>query len=172
MLKKFNNIVSKVNYFFGYLSGLGIFVMGILILFEVIARYLFHSPTIWSQEISIYLFIWSMFAGSAYTLQKEKHVHIDLLINKLPKHIRSELKLITSVIALCFTIIVCKQGYKMVASSIKYHKLSPTPLHFPMVIPKSALLLGFILLMIQFVVIIFNEYNSILNNKKDLREEG
>lgn len=166
MLKKFNNMVSKINYFFGYLSGLGIFVMGILILFEVIARYLFHSPTIWSQEISIYLFIWSMFAGAAYTLQKGKHVHIDLLINKLPKHIQSLLRLITSVVALCFTIIVCKQGYRIVASSIKYHKLSPTPLHLPMVIPKFALLLGFILLMLQFVLIIISECNFILNNKK------
>ena len=166
MLKKFNNMVNKVNYFFGYLSGLGIFIMGILILFEVIARYVFHSPTVWSQEISIYLFIWTMFAGAAYTLQKGKHVHIDLLINKFPKNIQSMLRLITSTAALCFTIIVCKQGYKMIATSIKYHKFSPTPLHMPMVIPKFALLLGFILLMLQFVVIIINECNIILNSKK------
>ena len=76
------------------------------------------------------------------------------------------LRLITSVAALCFTIIVCKQGYRIVASSIKYHKLSPTPLHLPMVIPKFALLFGFILLMLQFVVIIINECNFILNSKK------
>jgi len=29
MLKKFNNVVNKVNYFFGYLSGLGILLYGV-----------------------------------------------------------------------------------------------------------------------------------------------
>ncbi|HBY56528.1 MAG TPA: TRAP transporter small permease [Candidatus Atribacteria bacterium] len=166
MFKEFNNRVSKTICFFGYLSGLGIFIMGILILFEVISRYVFKSPTVWSQEISIYLFIWSMFAGAAYTLQKGKHVHIDLFINKLSKHVQSRLRLITSIMALWYTIIVCKQGYKMVVTSIKYHKLSPTPLHMPMVVPKFALLLGFIFLMLQFIVIIVDECNFILNSKK------
>jgi len=167
MFKKFSNLISKINFSLGYLAGLGIFIMGILVFFEVISRYIFNSPTVWSQEISAYLFIWSMFIGAAYTLQRGRHIYVDLLINKLVKSKRSIIRLITNTACLLFTIFVCEQGYNMVISSIKYKKFSPTPLHIPMVIPKLAVLFGFVFLMLQFVKNIIDEFRLIKIVKKN-----
>ena len=83
MFKIFRNAVEKGNLILGYVSGLGILLMGLMLFYEVVCRYFFRSPTIWAQETSIYLFMWTMLAGGAYTLQQGKHVRIDLLVEHL-----------------------------------------------------------------------------------------
>ena len=80
MFSSLKKLAERLNLLIGYSSGLGILVMGIILFYEVVARYVFNSPTIWAQEISVFIFMWTMLAGAAYTLQVGKHVRIDLLV--------------------------------------------------------------------------------------------
>ena len=57
MFVRFRQAVERCNTFLGYLSGLGILVMGIILFYEVVCRYFFNSPTIWVQEVAIYLYL-------------------------------------------------------------------------------------------------------------------
>jgi TRAP-type C4-dicarboxylate transport system permease small subunit len=91
-----------------------------------------------------------MFAGAAYTLEQGKHVHIDLLISHLSPAARRKLEMLTGALGLIFSIVVTYQGYEMVMAAFKYHKLSATPLRFPMWIPQMSLPVGFLLLSVQF----------------------
>ena len=52
--------------------------------FEVIARRVFNSPTIWSIDI-VYMVNGTLFLmGAAYALMRERHVRIDFLSARLP----------------------------------------------------------------------------------------
>ena len=56
--------------------------------YEVIARRVFNSPTIWSVDI-VYMVNGSLFLmGAAYTLQRERHVRIDFLSTRLPVRVQ------------------------------------------------------------------------------------
>lgn len=56
--------------------------------YEVVARRVFNSPTIWSVDI-VYMVNGSLFLmGAAYTLQRERHVRIDFLSTRLPVRIQ------------------------------------------------------------------------------------
>jgi len=46
-------------------SGLGILLMGLILTYAVLCRYLFNAPTIWAQETSIYLYMWNMLAAAS-----------------------------------------------------------------------------------------------------------
>ncbi|MDT8284663.1 MAG: TRAP transporter small permease [Thermovirgaceae bacterium] len=161
MVRNLKIIFDKVNLSIAYLSGLGILGMGLMLFYEVVMRYFFHAPTIWTHEISIYMFIWAMFAGTAYTLKEGKHVRIDLLVNLFPKKTQQILDIITGSIALVFSIFVTCQAWGIVVSAFKYGKLSATPLRFPQWIPQTGLLVGFTLLSLQFFILLVEMINRL-----------
>ncbi len=150
MLQKIEKSLKRLNGFLGILCGLGIMVMGLILFYEVVSRYFFNAPTIWAGEVAVYIFMWTMFCGAAYTLQEGKHVHIDLLLEHLPASLRRALRCVTSLAGTIYCALVTHQGWDMVGKAIKYNKHSPTPLHVPLVIPLAAFVIGFVLLTLQF----------------------
>jgi TRAP-type C4-dicarboxylate transport system permease small subunit len=131
-------------------SGLGVLAMGLILTYEVFCRFLFSAPTIWVQETSIYLYMWTMLAAASYTLQVRKHVHVDLVVDRLPVYPKLILEALTSAVGAIFCGIVAVQAYEMIAATVRFGKVSATPLRVPLWIPQSALLMGFVLLTFQF----------------------
>ncbi len=140
----------------GMVSGLGVLAMGFILFYEVVCRYFFNSPTIWAQETSTYLYMWTMLAAASYTLQMKKHVNVDLVIDRLSVRAKTIAEIATSAIGVAFCAIVSIQAFEMIAETLHFGKVSATPLRIPLWIPQSALLIGFVLLTIQFGVIIMD----------------
>ncbi len=156
MLDKLRAAVKAGNLFLGYLSGLGILGMGLILTYEVIVRYGFNSPTLWVQEVSIYLFMWTMLVGAAYTLMMGKHVRIDLLFDRAPRKVQLLLDALTGVFGMIFCGFVTHQAYGMMMQSLKFGKVSATILRVPIWLIQLPLFLGFALLTFQFFFIIID----------------
>ena len=156
MIDKIRAIIERSNLYLGVVSGMGILVMGLILAYEVVCRYIFNSPTIWTQEISIYLFMWTMLAASSHTLQTGKHVRVDLLLERMSVRTRLFTEGATGIVGVLYCLIVSRQAWQMLAMSIEYGKLSATPLRVPLWIPQSALLIGFVLLTLQFMLIVIS----------------
>ena len=148
--------VERCNLALGMVSGLGILLMGLILTYEVFCRYVFNAPTIWAQETSIYLYMWTMLAAASYTLQTRKHVHVDLVVDRLPARPRLALEALTSTVGAVFCAVVSVQAYEMIAATVRFSKVSATPLRVPLWIPQSALLMGFVLLTFQFAFLVLD----------------
>ncbi|MDO4786967.1 MAG: TRAP transporter small permease [Fretibacterium sp.] len=172
MLDRVRSFVKSGNLFLGYLSGMGILTMSLILFYEVISRYCFASPTIWVQEVSIYLFMWSMLAGASYTLMLGKHVRIDLLFDRLSPRVQNLLDAVTGSIGMIFCAIVTHQAYLMIASSLKYNKLSATILRVPMWVVQLPLFLGFLLLTLQFFLIVLDRIETAAGGSRKETEGG
>jgi TRAP-type C4-dicarboxylate transport system permease small subunit len=160
-MKTLRAYVEKFNLAIGYLCGLGILTMGIILTYEVVCRYFLDSPTIWAQETSGYIFMWTMLAGSAYTLMQGKHVRIDLIIEHLPKKVQLVLDMLTSLAGVGFCAVVAWQAWEMTWSSLRLGKVSTTLLRVPMWLPQCSLLIGFVLLTFQFGFIIADRIQTL-----------
>lgn len=152
-MDRFGKIIRQGNVLLGYCSGFLILAMGLSLFYEVVCRYVLNSPSLWTHETAVYLYIWAMLAAGAYTLQAEKHVRIELLVEHLPPKIQSAIRGITSVGGALFCLIITVQAFDMIKLSIRYSKVSPTLLKVPLWIPQAALLVGFLLLTLQFLFI-------------------
>ncbi len=53
------------------------------LVYEFVARYLLGSPTIWSYEITYFLYGSHFLLGAAYTLYVKSHIRIDLFYQRL-----------------------------------------------------------------------------------------
>lgn len=150
MIAHFRAVVERCNVALGMISGLGVLGMGLILAYEVVCRYFFNAPTIWAQETATYMYMWTMLAAASYTLQEGKHVHVDLVIERLPGGARRLTEAATSGVGAAFCAIVAVQAYQMIAATIRFGKVSATPLRVPLWIPQTALLMGFALLTFQF----------------------
>lgn len=59
------------------------------LVYEVIARYILKSPTIWSYEVTYFLYGTHFLIGAAYTLYIKGHIRIDVFHMHLPSRAKA-----------------------------------------------------------------------------------
>jgi tripartite ATP-independent transporter DctM subunit len=64
---------------------LGLVISLFATILQVVARYVFNSPVTWSEELSRFVFIWSVFLGAGVMVRHGGHVSVDSLIAIFPK---------------------------------------------------------------------------------------
>ena len=87
----------------GLISGALAVVMMIIVMREVVGRYLFSTPSEWSVELCGYLLVAITFLASAYTQQVEGHVRIDLVYRLW----KGKAKVIVDIVIYLIVIIYC-----------------------------------------------------------------
>ena len=59
-------------------------IMTVMIVYQVVARYVFNSPSAISEALAQFLFVWMIMFGSAYVYGTLEHLTIDILKDKFP----------------------------------------------------------------------------------------
>ena len=124
-----------------------ILALCVVVLYEIAARYLFDAPTIWAQEISVYLLLACAFFGFAPTMHAGEHIRIDLLVKRFGTRVRSALELLTCLAIAAFAAIAAWGGYETVLQSLRFGRRSLTLLAIPVWIPQLVLPAGMLLLL-------------------------
>ncbi len=86
--------------------------------FEVIARYLFNSPTIWVHESAFLLFGMQYLISGAYAYLHGSHVAVDIIYNKFPERGRYGLDIFTSIFSFIFFITLVGTSWRFAIDSI------------------------------------------------------
>ena len=60
----------------GYLASSLFVIIGFIVSYEVISRYIFNSPTIWVSEISQFLQIWATYLALTYSFHTKDLIRI------------------------------------------------------------------------------------------------
>lgn len=92
---------------------LGIATLGtmtILVCYQVIARYVFSSPSAISEALSQYLFVWMIMFGSAYIYGSREHLTIDILKDRFPPKMLMIVEIVTNIFLFVFIILICVWG--------------------------------------------------------------
>lgn len=95
-----------------FIAALCFSVSCFLIFFAAIARTLDH-PINWSQDMSLFLFAWSVFLSADAALRADRLVNVDLLVNRLPAATRKFLAIASYVIIFIFLAAMVYYGIKL-----------------------------------------------------------
>ncbi len=130
-----------------YAAGSFLVVMAVTTLYEVVARYAFHSPTRWSMELNIDLMVYFAFLAGAYTQLHGHHVRVDIIFDKLSPRKKAAFDIFTFLLALTFVAVLVWKGLEMSAFSLESGKRSGYGMEWPefplqIIIPIGSLLLG------------------------------
>ena len=135
----------------------GIFAAGCLFLSIVIItelvfeRYLFKNAITWQTELVTMLLVASTFIGSAYVLSEKAHVSMEWIYDFLSSKNILRLKIFTSLLSLLFFLILFYFGFLMVEEAFTKNYSTGTVWDPPLWIPYSSMMLGAILMILQYI---------------------
>lgn len=98
----------------------------ICVLWQVISRYVLGTPSVFTDEIARFMFMWVGMMGAAYAVSLKRHLAIDLLCQKL----NGKAKLISEVVILLATILFASLvmiygGINLVSKTLSTGQISP-----------------------------------------------
>jgi len=116
---------------------------GVLLAFiNVVARYGFNYSITWASELTVYLFLWSMFFGVAYCFKLGEHISIGLLVESINKKAAKYMILFTYIVTFVFLSAVSYYGYEYLQLVIRLDEMS-VDLEIPMWIPYLVIPVSF-----------------------------
>jgi TRAP-type C4-dicarboxylate transport system permease small subunit len=77
---------------------------------QVISRYVFSSPSSWTEEVARFLMIWIGLLGAAYAFRTGVHLGLDILPQKLTGRSAEILKQFTVFVVVLFSVTVLVVG--------------------------------------------------------------
>lgn len=81
-MKKFGDLLYRMELF---IAGTAFIVMVGVIVFNVLARFLFEKSFAWAEEISYLGFNWAVFFGICIVYKNQGLISIDALVDRLPQ---------------------------------------------------------------------------------------
>ena len=133
----------------GYTAA-GLYVLiGFIVSFEVISRYIFNAPTIWVNEISRLLQIWATYLALTYTFHNKEFIRITVFYDKVNDKTKKVLDFISFIFIIYFSSFVTYYGWLIAYDSFEVGRTSSTILDLPAVITEIAIPISFALLLIR-----------------------
>jgi TRAP-type C4-dicarboxylate transport system permease small subunit len=168
IIRKFAALFNKLfDMLLDDLSYLAAFVLGFIALavtLEIITRYFFNDPWLWTIEITQYCQVWVTFLCAAWILRKEGHVIVDFLPNMLNPKARTLLYACLSFLGIIVCLIYSWYGVQVTAELFQKGRQMSTILMPPSYLLYIIIPIGNILLTIQFIrrtVILANKYRGL-----------
>lgn len=128
--------------------------MTLLVFVEVVLRFGFNTGISWAQEVTLSLSAWFVLLGASYGVKVGCHIGVDVFVKMLPRKIHRVLTVLAVVLCLAYCGLI-------LYGSIKYLDLmlmigvEMEDLPVPKWVPMSVLVLGFSLLIIRFLALLW-----------------
>ena len=97
-MRRYCIIIGKINLFLGKVLQWTILPISAIVIFEVIARYVFNRPTVWAWDVNVQLLAFMATLGGGYVLLNDDHVRVDILVAKFSRRKRAILESFTGIL--------------------------------------------------------------------------
>ena len=128
---------------------LGLSAMFLILLAQVIMRYVFSRPLTWSEEAARFIFVYVSFIGISYAYRQKGHIRMEVVVNLFPQAVRRGLEVLINLgtIALFCYMIPFSFRFIGIQAGVK-----ATATHIPMSIVYTALPLGMALSCVRLLI--------------------
>jgi TRAP-type mannitol/chloroaromatic compound transport system permease small subunit len=165
-MEKYFRFIDSINDFVGrYISYLFLPLVFMMI-FEVVARYIFNRPTQWNYDFTSNLMGYYVFLGAGYTYLNKGFINMDAVYSRLPERKKAIFDTCASPLGFIFLTLMVWSGWKQVKESLSIFETSGPPVYFPIYPLKVTLVAGAILLWFQFLVSILRKLQLVLSKEQ------
>lgn len=137
------------------IAAIFISITTILVVINIIMRYILNSGLVWSEEVATGCFVWSVFIGAVAVFKRRGHVGVDLIVKRLPSALRK------SVMTLMDIILVVLNGYMAYLAVLyiktSYTKMTPV-LGVSSAYISSSVLIAFVLMTVYSVKFVYDDF--------------
>lgn len=127
--------------------------MAVVVLLQVIFRYVLNFPLFWTEEFARYCLVWSSLLGSAVAVKRGQHIAVNIFMERFPPSLRRGLTIIALISVAVILTIILWGGIQLVA--ITRAQISPA-LRVSMSVPYLAVPVGAALMLLHTIGFIFD----------------
>ncbi|GAB2801614.1 TRAP transporter small permease subunit [Halomonas shantousis] len=157
------NGITRLNNVIGRWVAYLIFIIFLLLIFEVFMRYVFSAPTSWTNELGQMLFGLYVVMAGGYVMAHRGHVNVDLFYSTLPRRAQAWVDIFTSSMFFLFTLALLYFGSSMAWESIHGLETSYSAWNPPVWPIKAAIPIGTMLLLLQGIAKLLEDILIALN---------
>lgn len=125
-----------------------VIAIAVIMIAQVIARYVFQSALTWSDELARYMLVWCGFLSVSYCVKRRISIKIDQFQNALSEKVIPWIKMIRHTIVFLFCIIMIPYSVTYVQQAVASGAAS-SAMKIPMYCIQCAPLVCFVLLAIR-----------------------
>ncbi len=85
-------------------------IMFLIVLLQIVSRYLFKSPVIWTDEVSTLLQVSLTFLGIGYGMRKKSHVELSGVYDRFPETVQHLVSIFTNLLLIYCMCFLVKKG--------------------------------------------------------------
>jgi TRAP-type C4-dicarboxylate transport system permease small subunit len=111
---------------------------------NVIGRYAFSYPFASAEEVMLFLLVGIVFFGNSVVAFQGRQIRMDILVQAMPLKIRRWLDIVADVAAIVMSGILIVLGWPAISMLAEFDQRSQAA-DFPLVVPQSAIPIGFAL---------------------------
>ena len=97
--------------FVGRVTMMLIALLVAVMMYEVISRYVFERPTLWANELSLWLAGFIFILAGLYAMQQRSHIRIYLLYDMMPRGFQKVCDIISTALIVVFAFFLVYGGY-------------------------------------------------------------
>jgi len=112
---------------------------------QVGIRIVSGSALAWTEELSRYAFLWTVYIGAAFIAKRNAHVRISAQFLLLPLWARLVFRLIADAVWVLFLVYMAWQSWLTIETSLEFPEISPT-LHIVKAYVEMIIPVGFALM--------------------------
>ncbi len=101
----------RVSLFLGRVTMLLILILVAVMFFEVVMRYVFESPTLWANEMSLWMAGFVFLLSGLYAMQQRSHIRIYLLYDTFPRGLQRLCDSISTLLIVIFALAMIWGGW-------------------------------------------------------------
>lgn len=151
----------RVAVFIGRVTMVMILVLTAVMLYEVILRYVFERPTLWANELSLWIAGFVFLCAGLYAMQQRSHIRIFLLYDVCPRWLQRMFDCISTLLIVVFALALIYGGYGEALD--KLHRWETFGTAFDPPIPatiKPTILIVVFLVAVQAVINLVSDWNA------------
>src|SRR4051812_22638106 len=99
-LERFTTAVNRI---FAFCASAIVLIIVLIVVREVIARYVFNAPSIWAADITRFALLYAFFLAVAPALQSGHHVSVDLFDPLIPLRWRRDIHVLGHGLTIIFS---------------------------------------------------------------------
>jgi TRAP-type mannitol/chloroaromatic compound transport system permease small subunit len=166
--------VDGVSRAFGAIAAVLVIVLVVLMLYDVVLRYVFNAPTIWGNDLNTWLMGASFVLSIAYAMSTDSHVRVDLLYDRRTRPRIRVFDLVGLAVIILPTVAWLTLGlFDHFMTAYQSGERSGSGGWNPIVWPfKLVLLVGFAIFTVQIVAEIIKRAASLMGRPFDGRDEA
>lgn len=110
--------VDRVVMFVSRLCMLFLVVVVLITAYEVVMRYVFRSPTLWVNEMTLWLGSAIFLVAGAYTMQRRGHIRITAVYDIVPRRVRVAFDVLSVVVVVAYAVLFIVPSFPIVYETV------------------------------------------------------